>query len=373
MQQYIPTIQIRHKLAILYNVPIDGYKRRKNAIFTSMAKLQGTEKSNNNPFEGKKTYSGKITEGAKKRMVRAITLLLQSTPERYIINEVTGKRQKFKLSFITLTVSSKTKMLTAREAHKLLLEPMLLYLRRHHQMKLYVWKAELQKRGQIHYHITSDVFINHTHLRNKWNELQCKNGLLDDYYNDKGHYNANSTDVHSVYRLKDMASYLIKYMAKDGTKSPALQRYLSKYKEVLADTTRSHTTLPRNYFKHILQCTDGKIWDCAIALKSSKYFTTEADNTYNELINRLLIIGQISIVSLEFCTIIKFNNIEAKDILQKYDWPHWHDHIKTIRNFERLRPKRTINSLKNLPSIQPIKPVKPKQLILKFKRNDILQ
>ena len=95
-----------------------------------------------------------------------------------------------------------------------MLEPFLRWMRQVHNTTLYIWKAERQKRGAIHYHITSNKFIHYQELRNKWNWLLSKHGLNESYVKEHQHNNANSTDVHSVKNIKNLAPYLIKYFTK---------------------------------------------------------------------------------------------------------------------------------------------------------------
>lgn len=283
--QYCPIIQVRTNSLIMYNEATEPRSYQRVA----------------NPFQNvRKSYSGTVTPGAKKRITKAVTLLIQSTPEKTVKNPVTGKTHPFKLSFITLTVSSTSEMLTAKEAHKKLLEPFLLYLRRSHQMKSYIWKAELQKRGQIHYHLTSDCFISHTTLRNKWNEYQSKHGLLDDYFNAQGHYNANSTDVHSVYKVKNIEAYLIKYLAKEGSEAEA---------------------------------TAGKVWDCSVNLKHNSYFTTTATYHYDKELFKREHAGNIEVYRAERFTIIKFQSGYANQILSATDRELYRSHMQYVRSY----------------------------------------
>src|SRR5699024_7254789 len=130
-----------------------------------------------------------ITPGAKKRLSKAISLLVQASPEKWIYNQVTKKNQHHKLSFITLTLPNVDKAKDASFTHKYLLQPMLRILRNKYKMKMYVWKAELQKNESIHYHITTDLFLPWEQLRQHWNAILLKNGLLDAFQKQYGHDN----------------------------------------------------------------------------------------------------------------------------------------------------------------------------------------
>lgn len=268
MKTWIPYVQVRSNALIFYSLP-DSQSRRNQA-------------NPLNDLTKEKTYAGSVSPGAKKRITKAVTLLVQSTQKKRVYNTVTGKMQDFRLNFVTLTVSSTTTILTAKEAHKILLEPFLLTARRKWGVKSYIWKAELQKRGQIHYHITTNTFIPWQLIRDTWNNLQRKNGLLDSYKEKYGHYNANSTDVHSVYKIQNLTAYLVKYMAKeekDGGK------------------------------------TVGKVWDCSLNLKKCNYFTEMVDSGLMARVEYLIDRGKAVRRKTDNCEIVIFREREASSVL----------------------------------------------------------
>jgi len=123
----------------------------------------------------------------------------------------------FKLNFLTLTLSevqrhSDTYIVTH------MLQPMLRYLQRSHNVNNYVWKAEIQPKRLsvrnercIHFHITTDKFIPWRTLRNKWNSIQAAHGY------GKFSDDNNSTDIHSVRNDKEIVRYMANYIAKKPT------------------------------------------------------------------------------------------------------------------------------------------------------------
>lgn len=168
----LPTMSFRSNGIMFYETlhRVNGSFKR-SALFNNNAKL----------LAKRERYTGMVTDAVKKRMKKAITLLIQSTPNQYQIHPVTGRTVCHKLSFITLTTPTHAKSLNASWCHKNLLEPMLLLLRRKHGMRSYIWKCELQSNGQVHYHLTCDIMLNHTTLRDNWNSLLIKHQLLDDF------------------------------------------------------------------------------------------------------------------------------------------------------------------------------------------------
>lgn len=209
-KNFVTHVQVRNTSLVMYDYPETGFDQpawRKPP--------------------SKKGYSGYVTDSTKKRIQRAIDIFLQVSPTRWIHNPVTDKKQKFKLSFITLTIS-RAEPVEAREGHKAL-KVFLQHFKKpwskrkiSEPMKSYLWKAELQERGQLHYHLTTNVFLHFAEIRRVWNDIQHSRGWLDDYHAAFKKWDANSTDVHAVHKIKDIGRYLTKYLCKQEFKvSPA--------------------------------------------------------------------------------------------------------------------------------------------------------
>lgn len=179
-----------------------------------------------------KSYGGIMSNGAKKRLTKAITVLVAGSRYSSKYNPVTNKQIRHRLSFITLTIPSNINY-TAAEVNKKALEPFLRYMRDNKAIKNYVWKAELQQRGQIHYHIVTDSVVHHQKIRDKWNQRLVVAGLIDE--SKRG---APSTEIKSMKSVKNAATYLRKYLSKKSGE----------------------------------ESTEGKIWDCSTTLKCAKYY-----------------------------------------------------------------------------------------------------
>lgn len=262
----------------------------------------------------KKQYSGLITDGMKKRITKAITLLMEASPNRKIFNPVTGRYMMHKLSFITLTVSDSTRNLDGKEAYDLLLKHFLQWMRRTKKIDTYIWKAEYQERGQIHYHITTPSFIVWHELKDKWNNLQRQHGLLDDYYKKKKHYNPNSTDIHKVYKINDLSAYLIKYFVKAYQNEKSI---------------------------------GGKVWDCSENLKTNKYFTLAQTKFHHDFLEECSNQG----VCEKYCTdrfaIYKFKERPHYHMLSDEEIQHYHNHISNITQHTQLTLQTEVMQLKS--------------------------
>lgn len=254
----VPHLQIRRNCLVYYELPVSQPPR--NA--SDLTKV--------------KKYTGKMTTGSKKRIDSAVDILLQRSPERIIYNPITKKRHPFTINFVTLTISAR-RNIGIREGYEKMLAPWLRKMKRY-GVKDYLWKAEYQERGQLHYHVTTNVFINWTIIRNEWNNLQRKNRYLDEYAKKHRHFDANSTDIHAVWKVNDIGAYLGKYLSKENEDNNPL---IKKEK--------------------------GKVWDCSKELKQ-KRFSVIMSHQQEIDVMRMIHDKQIKETRLEHCTIFKLPN-----------------------------------------------------------------
>ena len=223
---YYPCLQIRNSALVCYMQSAEPIQRSHKQLLTEQNLID--------------TYKGDISKLSKKNIARAVQLLVMASPWKWYLNPITNSKNRMRINFITLTFSC-SELINLKEGYNNSLKPFLRWLKEVQKCELYVWKAEYQKRGQLHYHITTNKFIHHTEIRNKWNYIQKQNGYLQEYWDKYGHYDANSTDVHAVYKIKDIESYLIKYVSKSVGEN---------------------------------KCR-GKIWGCSEKLRGKQYYTLD--------------------------------------------------------------------------------------------------
>lgn len=116
-------------------------------------------------------------------------------------NPISKQWEMYRLSMVTLTF--KENMQDDRLARKLL--SMWLEMAKYRwNLEHYVWKAEPQERGAIHFHIVTGLYLPHKEVCYTWNRLLLKHGL--------DQRNANSTDAHGVFRVNNLEAYLTEYL-----------------------------------------------------------------------------------------------------------------------------------------------------------------
>jgi hypothetical protein len=198
------------------------------------------------------SHNGKISKVAERKITQAVNYLTYMCPKKKYYHTPAGGSGNYFLNFITLTLSSK-QIHSDNEIKRNLLEPFLNECRKRYKVANYIWRAERQANGNIHFHILSDRFIWWNDLRNTWNYFQERLGYVSRYrlamrsiYKEgfQGFKSSqdkrtipqlrsaweqgvrtdwsspNSTDVHSLKNLVSIRSYVIKYIIKTDENQP---------------------------------------------------------------------------------------------------------------------------------------------------------
>jgi hypothetical protein len=167
------------------------------------------------PIPKDRRTHGLISTKANRRVRNAIDWLVYLAKFKPVHEKATGRTWQFKLNFVTLTLCSK-QIHTDAEIKSILLNQFLTELRTKYGCTLYLWRAESQSNGNIHFHVITDVFIPWRTLRTDWNRIQEKLGYVARYTAKAGKIDPNSTDVHSIKNIRDLPTYLSKYCSKNA-------------------------------------------------------------------------------------------------------------------------------------------------------------
>lgn len=256
----------------------------------------------------------------RRRINHSIHKLLLLSPPITIYNPILFREELFTINFITLTIPSIHTIVTSTFGYKYLLAPFLRTMRRKYNLQSYIWKAELQERGQLHYHLTTNTWINWNDIRNEWNYLLRMNSLMDEYISENGNNNPNSTDVHKVYKIKDIASYLSKYISKDVSKNNALYNKRNTHTRYSNDVIYGCMISCSTVVMIEDEVLDSKVWDCSLDIKNSALPKIEMTTELDLHLRSLKMQSLISDTATDFCNILKpinnlFDNVMPKDIL----------------------------------------------------------
>jgi hypothetical protein len=153
--------------------------------------------------ERTKTEVGKLSTNSQMKIKNAIRWLIACSDWKSCKEK--GKRKRWRINMLTLTFHEN---FTDDNAARIMLSRWLEVAKYRWNMNLYLWKAEPQERGAIHFHISSNVFVPHAELRYTWNRELRKFGLVN--------VNDNSTDVHAILDVKAHENYLAEYFLNDA-------------------------------------------------------------------------------------------------------------------------------------------------------------
>jgi len=192
-------------------------------------------------------HHGKVSSVAKRKISKAIEYLLFLANEKVLPNTAHGKSYSFKLAFVTLTLPSR-QIHSDQEIKAKCLNQMLIEMRKKWNVRNYIWRAEKQANGNIHFHILVDKFIPWSELRDSWNRITNKLDYVNNYRKEMVRFHSggfkvrsellrsweykaqiraykrgklndwsspNSTDIHSIHKVKNIKAYVCKYVSKD--------------------------------------------------------------------------------------------------------------------------------------------------------------
>jgi hypothetical protein len=204
-------------------------------------------------------------------------------------------------TFITLTLPT-AQMHTDKELHQKALNHFNTQIRRTHKVENYIWRAERQKNGNLHYHIIIDKFISHHLVRTYWNRILNSLGYIEKYRQEQQTFhingftarpelfekwseakqlkayneglqskwsNPNSTDIHSLKSINNVSDYCTKYISKSDDLDQ-LNRLEKDYSNsIICEEDYLHRKEKLQAALHN-QKINGRLWGCSDGLKEVK-------------------------------------------------------------------------------------------------------
>jgi hypothetical protein len=258
-----------------------------------------------------KKHHGIVSPTARRKVGKAIDYLLYMANDKVLPDTAHGKSYNFKIAFITLTLPSK-QIHSDNIIKEQCLNQFLVEIRLRYKAHNYLWRAEKQKNGNIHFHILVDKFIPWSEMRDRWNRIINKLGYIDRYRDEmiqfhklgftcrkdllkhwdyqkqikayqKGKINdwqsPNSTDIHSLYKIHSVKDYVTKYCTKNETNSEV----------------------------------EGRMWGCNYELSDIKGATIVMDNDIKNELNELIKELKPRIYSSDYFSVIHVSINQLKN------------------------------------------------------------
>ena len=225
-----------------------------------------------------------------KRIKLAINTLIDTSSYKTVFVRSTGTYFRYKINFITLTLSG-PQMHPDSYIIKEMLSKFLEAWQKRRKGLLYVWKAEVQDNGRLHFHITSNAFYHYERLRRDWNRYQRKHGYIDSGID----YEPNSTDVHSVSKIKNLSTYLAGYFLKKDSYTRVLKRFHKLYDKHLKRIDAPVYDLPSRYLSLLKRKVVGTVWGCSKCLLVAKVSVWRHDPSISNDLSLLIDIDYMAI------------------------------------------------------------------------------
>jgi hypothetical protein len=268
-----------------YITPEKGYK------YSSKHQKNQVNLSNN-------STDGIISSKAAKNIEKCLNWLLYEAKVKFITDITTGKKFYFKINMITLTLPSH-QIHSDSLIKSTCLASFLDTLIKVKGLSNYLWRAEAQVNGNIHFHLITDTYIHHQYIREQWNKAVNKLGYVDRFAVVHGHSNPNSTDVHSIKHVNRLVSYVSKYICKNRSfaKIGELRQVGSEIVEVLygSDKYRSEEANKKqgkviaSVIVGKIRPIEGRLWFASRSLSDKKSFVLREDeydfSNLSDLIN----------------------------------------------------------------------------------------
>jgi hypothetical protein len=216
------------------------------------------------------------------RLKQAVNWMILFSEKKRVYSKKENKNFSFRIAFVTLTLSA-AQMHSDTEIKEHLLQPFLYWLNRYYKAS-YIWKAETQLNGNIHFHLTIDTFVHWKSIRAKWNQLLAKHNyckVYQDGTNDKG--NA-ATEIKAAKNENQICKYLADYIGKKNTYNPAKyqKKKLSQLPKICNQFSILNLCPQVQPQEHYLRIISGRIWGCSEQLSKVKVFIDEEEIGYRE-------------------------------------------------------------------------------------------
>ena len=279
-----------------------------------------------------------LSKKSRTRIKNAVNLLLECSDEKELVDLEKKTSFKYKVGFMTLTIPEDCK-LTDEAIHYKVFKPFIRRLKVKFDLAEYLWKAETQDNGQLHYHLTINVFIHWFFINREWNNQLKKNGYT---FKTTDHERA-STEIHSTKNVRDMAAYLCSYVAKkDEWKKKTPKNIIKKY-ELLKLKNEIDIEFESEIAEWKKRIPEIKLWDCSNNLRGEKLTFRNVVKDYPEL---CISIGEVMIeeIQKDFYSIYLFDSKKfSENIYLSYQW--WR-YINDIKMKGKQKPKYFIEKMK---------------------------
>ncbi|MES2133682.1 MAG: hypothetical protein V4506_15135 [Bacteroidota bacterium] len=259
-----------------------------------------------------KAHGGTISKKAGRKIRYCFNWLIASSKIKNVYCKATGKTSFFKLNFITLTLAEKQRHSDNYVKDKML-SAFIQWLQRKHGVVSYIWKAESQLNGNIHFHITTNKFVHWQQIRHKWNSIQYQHGYNRGMTQDEFIKDTNGTDVTPVKKESELIGYMVKYFTKSDTEL--------KYVCISCAIPKEEKMMPDYYYKTDdeglvwmgKRAIEGRLWNHSANLLTTGFSIDETDSAYADWQKVLMYYQTTAPIPTQYATVIPHRRIGIRE------------------------------------------------------------
>jgi len=273
-------------------------------------------------------YKVGLSDGSRKRLQRAITIMAAACTPRWIENHK-KQLQYFRMGFLTLTFPAPIDINPAKE----IFFEFMRWVRERQGIRADIWKMEFQASDIPHFHVLLSDYLHKDQAQARWDDLLRENGVSTEYADKNNTYRTNSLDIKAVGKVKDLAAYMVKELSKD----------LSAKKVTIEAKIRAENPdinpedLKQQVHAEVMEMikVNGKVWDCSMNLRGVRYFSVVMSAAHVEQLHRLEAEGRCRCMNDDFFSIIKLTDSSPPDLLSEIENNLYSQHVRAIFNKEQ--------------------------------------
>ena len=194
-------------------------------------------------------------------------------------NGVRELKQISNVTFLTVTLPAK-QVHTDIEIKSICLDNFMNKLRYHNGKLDYVWKAEAQENGNIHFHFLIDRFLNMNITDKLWHDSIELLGYVTSFEKKYGHRSPPTNKMETTKSLKRVIGYATKYMAKIDGYRPIMGQCWHSSKSLQTDV-KTNVIMRREDENKIKVALREMGLYCVVNEYSEKYFLEDTTNIKN--------------------------------------------------------------------------------------------
>lgn len=162
----------------------------------------------------RKKFTGSLSRKSQTKIVNIVQNWIETIDHVQAIKKNGVEKGVKQVVLITLTLSSPQQH-DDRIIKRTMLNRFLISLARQNDRVKYLWKAEPQQNGNIHFHILVDEYFDKDDINKLWNQIQFDNGYVSQgLYADKNKI-IPSTRIEALRDKYDSTAYIAKYISKN--------------------------------------------------------------------------------------------------------------------------------------------------------------